>query len=105
MQYTYRDLELIVLAHAEDISREIELMKFSHHFDSVVIWLVKDNKIYECECNKLFWLQGLPRYIVTPSLKTQKTYTIRSVPISKRSLKSGALFLLATDLMSMQIIQ
>ena len=48
MQFTYRDLERIVLAHAEsDISTETELMEFSRQFCPVATWLVKNNKLSE----------------------------------------------------------
>ncbi|KIM57743.1 hypothetical protein SCLCIDRAFT_129835 [Scleroderma citrinum Foug A] len=50
MQFTYRDLERIVLAHAEsDISTESELMEFSCQFCPVATWLVKNNKLSERE--------------------------------------------------------
>jgi len=63
MQYTYRNLERIVLTHADlDISTETELMEFSRQFRPVATWLVKNNKISERERDKLFW-QGLPRHI------------------------------------------
>ncbi|KIM56232.1 hypothetical protein SCLCIDRAFT_29772 [Scleroderma citrinum Foug A] len=48
MQFTYRDLECIILTYGEsDISTKTELMEFSQQFRPVVTWLVKNNKLSE----------------------------------------------------------
>ena len=62
-QYTYHDLENVVLRHVDhDISTETEFVEYSHKFRPVATWLVKNKKISERERDKLFW-QGLPRLV------------------------------------------
>ncbi|KIM57905.1 hypothetical protein SCLCIDRAFT_28434 [Scleroderma citrinum Foug A] len=98
MQFTYRDLERIVLAHAEsDISTETELMEFSHQFRPVATWLVRNNKLSKREWDKLFW-QGLPRHIchsisLQLQLEDPKKFDHMEHPNFEKVIKAGRIVL------------
>ena len=98
MQFTYRDLERIVLAHAEsDISTKAELMEFLCQFFPVATWLVRNNKLSEQEQDKLFW-QGLPRHIrhsisLQLQLKDPKKFDHTEHPNFEKVIKAGHIVL------------
>jgi len=98
MQYTYHDLERIVLPHADlDISTKTELMEFSRQFRPVATWLVKNNKISERERDKLFW-QGLPRRIrhdisLQLQLEDPKKFDHTEHPNFEKVIKAGRVVL------------
>jgi len=110
MQYTYSDLECIVLTHTDlDISTETELMEFSRQFHPVATWLVKNNKISERERDKLFW-QGLPRHIrhtilLQLQLKDLKKFDHTEHPILKRLSELDMSFSLTISLMLTRMIR
>ncbi|KIM66598.1 hypothetical protein SCLCIDRAFT_110261 [Scleroderma citrinum Foug A] len=98
VQFTYCDLEHIVLAHTKsDISTKTELMEFSCQFCPVATWLMRNNKLSKQEQDKLFW-QGLPRHIchsisLQLQLKDPKKFDHTEHPNFKEVIKAGRIVL------------
>ena len=98
VQFTYCDLERIVLAHTEsDISTKTEFMEFSCQFRPVATWLMRNNKLSKQEQDKLFW-QGLLRHIchsisLQLQLKDPKKFDHMEHPNFKKVIKAGHIVL------------
>ena len=61
MQYSYRDLERIVIAFADlDMTAEADFSEFVRQFRPVATWLVKNKKLSEQDRDQFFW-QGNPQ--------------------------------------------
>ena len=93
-QYTYHDLENIILCHVDhDISTETEFVEYSQKFHPVATWLIKNRKISKQECDKLFW-QGLLQLVqweITMQLHLDdpKGFDLTAHPDFKKVIHAG----------------
>ncbi|KIM50246.1 hypothetical protein SCLCIDRAFT_145982 [Scleroderma citrinum Foug A] len=98
MQFTYRDLERIVLAHTEsNISSKTELMEFSCQFRPVATWLSRTiSSLSENETNysgKAFLGTSAMTFCSSYNSRTQRNSITWNILTLKRSSKLDALSL------------